>query len=259
MFIVSINSGLMNVAVPAIVEEFGTTVSVVQGAVSFYSLVLAALMLPGDKLPSRYTIRHVMTAALIVYAIGTVFAAISWSPVVLFIGWSLVEGAAAAVLLPLTYTVLMASYEENDHAKALGLLAGVSGAGAAVGSILGGAVTTCASWRWGVALQLLIVGTTLFFARYVSSNRLAETRTSLVIGGTFLSIVGATTLVTGFLLSGKYGWLLARRPFSIGGVQFNPFGTSPAIWFLGLGLLEFAAFVQYERRMERAGRLPLVP
>ena len=259
MFIVSINSGLMNVAVPAIVEEFGTTVLVVQGAVSFYSLVLAALMLPGGKLPSLYSIRRVMTAALIVYGVGTVFAAISWNPAVLFIGWSIIEGIAAAVLLPLTYTVLLASYEENDRAKALGLLASVSGAGAAVGPILGGAVTTYASWRWGFVLQLLIVGGTLFFVRYVSSTRLTETRASLDLGGTLLSIIGATTLVIGFLLSGKYGWLLARRPFFVSGVQFNPFGTSPAIWFLGLGLFAFAAFVQYERRMERAGKSPLVP
>ena len=50
-----------------------------------------------------------------------------------------------------------------------------------------------------------------------------------------------------------------RRPFFVGDVQFNPFGTSPAIWFLGVGLLAFAAFVQYERRMERAGKSPLVP
>jgi len=97
------------------------------------------------------------------------------------------------------------------------------------------------------------------FVRYVTPNPLSETRSSLDKGGTVLSIVGATSLVTGFLLSGKYGWLVGRRPFSVGEMQFNPFGTSPAIWFLGVGLLVLAAFVQYERRMERAGKSPLVP
>jgi hypothetical protein len=57
------------------------------------------------------------------------------------------------------------------------------------------------------------------------------------MGGSVLSIAGAATFVTGLLLSGRYGWLLARRPFFVGDVQFNPFGTSPAICFLGLDSL----------------------
>ena len=259
MFVVVINSALMNVAVPAIVAEFDTTVTVVQGSISFYSLVIAALILPGGTLPSRYSIRRVMTVTLIGYGVGTLVAAISWNTTMLYIGWSLIEGSAAAVLLPLTYTVLMVTYERDDRAKALGFLAGVNGAGSAIGPIIGGAVTTYASWRWGFMLQLIVVGGALFFVRYVSSNRLTEARSSRDTGGIVLSIIGATTLVTGFLLSGKYGWLLERQPFFVGDVQFNPFGTSPAIWFLSLGCFAFAMFVQYEHRMERAGRAPLVP
>jgi len=163
------------------------------------------------------------------------------------------------VLLPLTYTVLMFSYEADDRATMLGLLAGVSAIGAVVGPIIGGLLTTYASWRWGFALQFVVVAVTLFFVRYLQSGRLTETRGSLDVGGALISIVGATTLVTGFLLSGRYGWLLVRRPFYVGGVQFNPLGTSPTVWFLGGGLLAFAAFVRHERRMERAGKSPLVP
>lgn len=259
MFVVSINSALMNVAVPAIVAEFDTTVTVVQGAISFYSLVIAALVLPGGKLSSLYNVRRLTAVTLVVYGVGTLLATISWDPIVLFVGWSVIEGIAAAVLLPLTYTVLMFSYEGDDRAKTLGLLAGVSAIGAVVGPIVGGLLTTYASWRWGFALQLIIVAVTLFFVRYLQPGRLKETHGSLDVGGTALSIIGATTLVMGFLLSGKYGWLLVRRPFFVGDVQFNPFGTSPTIWFLGIGLLAFAVFVQYERRMERAGKSPLVP
>jgi MFS family permease len=258
-FLVVINASLMNVAIPTMVDEFDTTVTVIQGAVSLYSLVIAALILPAGTLPSRHSSRRVMALALIVYAGGTLVAAISWNTTILYLGWSLIEGAAAAVIFPLTYTVLTVSYEDDDRAKAFGLLAGVHGVGSTLGPIIGGALTTYASWRWGFTLQIVGVGIILFFVQYVSPNPLSETRNSLDKGGTALSIVGATTLVTGFLLSGKYGWLLVRRPFFIGDVQFNPFGTSPAIWFLGVGLLAFAAFIQYERRMERAGKSPLVP
>jgi len=200
-----------------------------------------------------------MAVALIVYAGGTLVAAISWSTTILYFGWSFVEGAAAAVLYPLTYTELRVSYDGTDRAKAFGLLAGVSGVGGTLGPIIGGALTTYASWRWGFAIQLIGVGVILLFVQYMSPNPLSETRRTLDKGGTALSIIGATSLVTGFLLSGKYGWFLERRPFAVGGVQFNPFGTSPAIWFLGLGFFAFAAFIQYERRLQRAGKSPLVP
>ncbi|QLG47928.2 MFS transporter [Natrinema halophilum] len=249
----------MNVAIPTMVADFDTTVTVIQGAVSLYSLVIAALVLPAGTLPSRHSSRRVMAIALIVYAGGTVVAAISWNTTVLYIGWSFIEGSAAAVIFPLTYTELRVSYEGDDRAKAFGLLAGVSGVGGTLGPIIGGALTTYASWRWGFTLQLIGVVVILFFVQYMSSEPLSETRSSLDKGGTALSVVGSTSLVTGFLLSGKYGWLVERRPFVVGELQFNPFGTSPAIWFLGSGLLAFAAFVQYERRLQRTGKSPLVP
>ncbi|WP_435346266.1 MFS transporter [Haloarchaeobius sp. HRN-SO-5] len=258
-FLLIVNASLMNVAIPTMVDEFDTSVTVIQGAVALYSLVIAALVLPAGTLPSRHSSRRVMAVALVVYAGGTLVAAISWNTTVLYVGWSLIEGSAAAVLFPLTFTVLAISYEDDDRAKAFGLLAGVHGLGSTLGPIIGGALTTFASWRWGFSLQLVGVGVILFFVRYVSPDPPSGTRSSLDRGGTVLSIVGATSLVTGFLLSGKYGWLLVRRPFFVGDVQFNPFGTSPTIWFLGVGLLAFAAFVQYERRMERAGKSPLVP
>jgi MFS family permease len=259
MFIAVIDSTLMNVAVPAIVSDLNTTVPVVQGAIAVYSLVMAALMLPGGKLPSIYGVRRLMQATLVVYAVGTLLAAVSWSPAVLYFGWSIVEGAAAAVLMPLTFTVLVVTYDGKDRAKALGLLAGVNATGAAIGPILGGALTTFASWRWGFALEAVVVVVALVFVRYVSAAPLAQGRDPLDLGGTALSIVGATSLVVGLLLAGKFGWLIATRQFVAFGVQFNPFGTSPAVWVIGLGLLAFTAFAQYEARLERAGGSPLVP
>ncbi|MGM0718279.1 MAG: MFS transporter [Halobacteriota archaeon] len=259
MFIAVIDSTLMNVAIPAIVSDLDTTVPVVQGAIAIYSLVMAALMLPGSKLPSIYGVRRLMQVTLVVYAAGTLLAAVSWSPVVLYVGWSVIEGAASAVLMPLTFTVLVVTYEGKDRAKALGLLAGVNATGAAIGPILGGALTTFASWRWGFALEAVVVVVALVFVRYVSADPLTQGRGSFDVGGTALSVVGATSLVVGFLLAGKFGWLVATRPFAVLGVPFTPFGTSPAVWLIGLGLLAFAAFAQHELHLERIGGSPLVP
>ncbi|MFC6731060.1 MULTISPECIES: MFS transporter [unclassified Haladaptatus] len=259
MFIGVIDSTLMNVAIPSIVVDLETTVTVVQGAISFYAMVMAALILPGGKLSSMYGVRRLMTATLIVYAVGTTLAAVSWNIIVLYIGWSVIEGAAAAVLLPLTFTVLLVSYEGVDRAKALGILAGVNAAGAAFGPLLGGAVTTFASWRWGFGIEVLIVLVALFFVRYLPAEPVTTTRSKLDVGGALLSIVGTTALVAGVLLAGRYGWLAARRPFVIGVWQLDLFGASPTVWLIGLGLVVFAVFVQYERRIERDGGSPLVP
>ena len=258
-FIIVVNASLMNVAIPTMVDEFETTVTVIQGAVALYSLVIAALVLPAGTLPSRRSSRRVMAVALVVYAAGTVVAAVSWNTAILYLGWAFIEGAAAAVLFPLTYTVLTVSYENDDRATAFGLLAAISGVGSTLGPIIGGALTTYASWRWGFALQLVGVAVILYFVQYVTTDPLSDSGSSLDKGGTALSVVGSTALVTGFLLSGKYGWLIERRAFVVGGTQFNPFGTSPVIWLLGVGLLAFGAFVQYERWLERAGESPLVP
>ncbi|RDZ50835.1 MFS transporter [Haloferax sp. Atlit-4N] len=259
MFIGVIDSTLMNVAIPSIVADLDTTVTVVQGAISFYAMVMAALILPGGKLSSMYGIRRLMTATLLVYGVGTTLAALSWNVVVLYVGWSVIEGAAAAVLLPLTFTVLLVSYEGADRAKALGILAGVNAAGAAFGPLLGGAVTTFASWRWGFGVEVLIVLVALAFVRYLPEESLSETRTKLDVGGTLLSVVGTTALVAGVLLAGRYGWISARRPFAVGDVRLDLFGASPTVWLVGFGIVVFAAFVQYERRVEREGGSPLVP
>ncbi|WP_148414129.1 MFS transporter [Haloferax sp. KTX1] len=259
MFIGVIDSTLMNVAIPSIVADLDTTVTVVQGAISFYAMVMAALILPGGKLSSMYGVRRLMTATLLVYGVGTTLAALSWNVVVLYVGWSVVEGAAAAVLLPLTFTVLLVSYEGADRAKALGILAGVNAAGAAFGPLLGGAVTTFASWRWGFGIEVLIVLVALAFVRYLPEESLSETPTKLDVGGTVLSVVGTTALVAGVLLAGRYGWLLARRPFVVGGVRLDLLGASPTLWLVGFGAVVFAGFVQYERRVEREGGSPLVP
>ncbi|SFR65815.1 Major Facilitator Superfamily protein [Halogeometricum rufum] len=259
MFIGVIDSTLMNVAIPAIVVDLDTTVTVVQGAISFYAMVMAALILPGGKLSSMYGIRRLMTATLLVYGVGTTLAALSWNVVVLYVGWSVIEGAAAAVLLPLTFTVLLVSYEGRDRAKALGILAGVNAAGAAFGPLLGGAVTTFASWRWGFGIEVLIVLVALFFVRYLPREPLTETRSAFDVGGTVLSVVGTTALVAGVLFAGRYGWVASRRPFVVGDVRLDLFGASPTVWLVGLGIVVFAAFVQYERRIERRGGSPLVP
>ena len=126
LFIVVVDSTMMNVAVPTIVKDLKTNVSAVQGVISFYSLVMASLMLVGGKLGAIHGVKKIFIVGVIIYGVGTLVAAISWNITVLAIGWSLLEGIGAAMVLPLAYALLVTNYGPKEQAIGFGILAGVS-------------------------------------------------------------------------------------------------------------------------------------
>jgi MFS family permease len=258
MFIV-VDSTMMNVAISAIVRDLKTNVTAVQGAISIYSLVMASLMLAGGKLGAIRGVKRMFTGGLIIYGVGTLLAAISWNVGILMLGWSILEGIAAALLLPLAFTLIVANYEDRkQRAFAFAVLGGVQASAAAVGPILGGVLTTFASWRWGFGGQVLVVLVTFFFLPYLDELVTAEEGATLDWGGTLLSILSLGSIVTGFLLAGQYGWWTARRPFVIGGVQFNPAGLSPTPLLVALGVTLVVVFIHWQFRREHRGEMPLL-
>lgn len=259
MFIGVLDSSMLNVAVPAIVADLDTDVTAVQGAITLYSMVMAALMLPGGKLGAIYGLKRLFTIGMAVYSVGTLLAAIAPTITVLVLGWSVVEGAAAALLLPLTFAIVVANYEGKRRAFALGVLAGVNASASAVGPILGGAFTTFLSWRWAFASEFLVAVLTFAFIPSMRERRLADPDTTFDRIGAGLSVLGVTVVAGGFILAGKYGWLRARRPFSVAGVSLSPLGLSPTPWLVLLGLTVLGVFVWWQLRRERRGESPLVP
>lgn len=251
MFIVVVDSTMMNVAVPTIVRDLTTTVSAVQGAISLYSLVMAALMLTGGKLGAIYGVKRMFITGIVIYGVGTLLAAFSWNIFSLTLGWSIIEGIAAALILPLAFTLVVTNYEGRTRAVGFGILGGVQASAAAVGPILGGYLTTFLSWRWGFGGQVAIVIVIFFFVPFLRELRTADEKTTLDWRGTILSVLGMGCLVLGFLLAGRYGWWAARRPFLIGAIQINPFHLSPAPFSMILGLIFGVAFFHWQARRER--------
>ncbi|WP_158057048.1 MFS transporter [Halorussus halophilus] len=259
MFLGVLDSSMMNVAVPSIVEDLNTTVSSLQGAIAVYSMVMAALIIPGGSLRAALDSRRLLLVTLAVYSVGTFLAGISWNFAVLFLGWSLIEGVAAALLLPITYSIVVENYAGTNRAKAFGAIGGVTAVGVAVGPMVGGTLTTYGSWRWGLLGELLVVFVIVVLAlRYLESKPNDET-IAFDAGGTILSILGVVGIIGGSLLAGHYGWIRPLRPFVVGGTQIQPLGLSPAIWCIGVGIVVLFAFVQWELRQERADRPVLVP
>jgi EmrB/QacA subfamily drug resistance transporter len=258
MFIIVVDSTMMNVAVPTIAKDLNTTVSGVQAAISIYSLVMASLMITGGKLGAIRGVKRMFVVGLIIFGVGTALAATSWSLEILILGWSVLEGIGAALMLPLAYTLVMANYSGAQRALGFGVLAGVQASAAAVGPILGGILTTYLSWRVGFAGEVVIAIAIVPFLRYMRELVTAKEGTTLDWRGTVLSAGGLFSIVLGFLLAGRYGWWEPRRPFTIGDVQLNPLGLAPTPWLIAIGLVILVLFVHWQFRREESGESPLV-
>ena len=258
LFIVVVDSTMMNVAVPTIVKDLKTNVSAVQGVISLYSLIMASLMLVGGKLGGIHGVKRIFIVGVLIYGAGTLVAAISWNIAVLALGWSLLEGVGAAMVLPLAYALLVTNYEPREQAIGFGVLGGVSASAAAVGPILGGVLTSFFTWRLGFAGEVLIALIILPFSRYILERKTAAEGATIDWGGAVFSFFGLFSLVLGLIMAGRYGWWNAKRPFVIGGTEIDLSGLSPTPLLIGLGLILLVAFIHWQMRRERRGQTPLV-
>jgi MFS family permease len=256
-FILVLDTSMMNVAISAIVEDLNTTVSGVQAAITIYAMVMASFMLLGGKLGDIYGMKKTFIVGMILYGIGTLTAALTPNLAILILGWSIIEGIGAAFVLPMTITMLALKYSGKRLAMAFGVIGGVQAAGAAVGPIYGGFMTTNYSWRLAFASEAVIV-VIIFALLFVlpESKKMKGVKVDWL--GAVFSISGFATIVLGIILSSQYGWVMAKRPFTIGDISINPFGLSitPILITFGLGML--LIFLHWERRVEKKGKMPLL-
>ena len=257
MFIVVVDSTMMNVAISSIVADLETTVSGVQGAIAFYSLIMASLMLLAGKLGTIFGVRRMFLIGVLIYGVGTLTAALSPNLITLVRGWSVIEGIAAALLLPLSATLLLSNYEGGRRAFAFATLAGVQASAAAVGPILGGWLTNEYSWRWGFGMQVGIVVLILPLVPLLKETAQRE-KADLDVWGTGLSFLALVSLVGGTIVAGQHGWWHATRPCEFGGTVIQPLGLSPVPFVLAIGVVFLVAFLWLQRRRERMGRTPLL-
>ena len=133
MFIVVLDTSMMNVAVPQITKDLNTTVSAVQTVIALYSLVMASLMLAGAKIGRIHGAKKVFRISLWIYGAGTLIATFSPNIEILALGWSVVEGIAAAALVPLAMSLIIVNYSGARRAIAFGVLGGFQATAAAPG------------------------------------------------------------------------------------------------------------------------------
>ena len=252
-FVMVLDSSVMNVSISQIVDDLDTTIQGVQLAITAYTLVMAALMLAGAKLGDILGRDRTFALGLAIYGLGSLTTALSPNLAVLLVGWSLVEGIGAALVVPAIVSLIAGTYSGNQRALAFGIVGGVAGAAIAAGPLIGGWVTTELSWRYVFAGEVVIVAAILVLRRRLQKSPAVENPPELDVVGVALSAAGLALVVFGILKSSTWGLIQPRGALTIGGEEITPFGFSmvPFVILAGLGFL--AAFVLWEERRERKG------
>jgi len=253
MFIIIIDTTIMNVSISELVKDLNTTVTGVQSAISIYALVMAASILIGAKLSDIFGKKRIFVIGLVIYGVGTTVASFSNSLGVLIIGWSILEGIGGALMIPNIQVLLRGEYDGEDLAFAYGIIGAVGAVGAAVGPIVGGFFTTFFSWRWAFRAELLIVIIVLLLVRYLQQDVQEGPRPKFDFVGAGLSIFGWSSIVLGILLAQKYGFFMAKQPLIIGSTEIAPFGLSITPVLVGLGFILVGLLFRWEKRLEEKG------
>ena len=253
-FIMVLDTSVMNVAISQIVDDLDTTIQGVQTAITLYTLVMAAFMLLGAKLGDILGRNRAFAIGLAIYGAGSLTTALSPNLAVLLIGWSGIEGFGAVLVIPAIAALTAASYEGRERALAYALLGGVAAIAIAAGPLIGGWVTTNASWRYVFAAETVVVTIILLFRGQIPRAAAAVRRPRLDIVGVALSSSGLGLIVFAILRSSVWGFVKPRTPPTINGTEITPLSFSPVPFLVLGGLALLGAFVIWEQRRARLGR-----
>ena len=162
MFVLVVDTSLMNVSISAVVEDLETTVSSVQTAIALEALVSAAFILISSKVGDLIGRRRAYILGLIGYGIGALAMTVAQNLATIIVFWALTGGLGASLLLPAMQSLIHGNFEGAAQKKTYALIGAAAAIAAAVGPLLGGVVTTYLSWRVGFLLEAVVIAVVLF-------------------------------------------------------------------------------------------------
>lgn len=254
--LIIVDSTIVNVAIPAIVDDLGITSTEVQWVQESYTLVFAALLLVFGSLADRFGRRRMLLIGVVVFAGSSVLASLASDGGALILA-RLAQGVGGAMILPTTLSIINATFRGRERGIAFAVWGSTIGGMAAVGPLLGGWLTTAFSWRWAFGINiplgvLIIIGVALTVAETRSD------RTERIDGvGALLSVVTMGSLVFGLIEGRTYGWWGVEQRPEIGDWTW-PFDISPIPFAFALALVGLVAFIAWGVHRERAGRSTLL-
>jgi MFS family permease len=147
MFVLVVDTSLMNVSISAVVRDIGTTVSGVQSAIALEALVSAAFILIGGKVGDLIGRKRAFVLGLLGYAIGALAMTMAHGLTAIIVFWAIIGGLGASLLLPSMQSLIHGNFAGTAQKQVYALVGAAAAIAAAVGPLLGGAITTYLSWR----------------------------------------------------------------------------------------------------------------
>ena len=210
MFVLVVDTSLMNVSISAVVKSLNTTVSGVQSAIALEALVSAAFILVSSKIGDLIGRKRAYVMGLVAYAIGALAMTLAQGLAAIIVFWAIIGGLGASLLLPAMQSLIHGNFEGAAQKKTYALVGAAAAIAAAVGPLLGGFLTTYISWRVGFLLEVVVIAVVLSQIRLVKDVPYTGDRQVDVVGAV-LSVLGMGGVVLGILVwqeGGEYVGLL---------------------------------------------------
>jgi MFS family permease len=223
MFVLVVDTSLMNVSISAVVRDLDTTASGVQSAIALEALVSAAFILIGSKIGDLIGRKRAYTLGLIGYALGALSMTLSQSLLPIVIFWAVVGGLGASLLLPAMQSLIHGNFQGAMQRKAYALVGAAAAIAAAVGPLVGGFITTYLSWRIAFLGEVVIIGIVLSGLGLVHDVPYTGDRHVDIVGA-ILSALGMGGVVVGILVwqegGGYVGLLIAIGLVALGSLAW---------------------------------------
>jgi EmrB/QacA subfamily drug resistance transporter len=250
--LIIVDSTIVNVAIPSVVDDLGITSTQVQWVQESYTLVFAALLLVFGTLADRFGRRRLLLIGVAIFALSSVVAALAPTGDLLILS-RVVQGVGGAMILPATLSLINATFTGRERGIAFAVWGSTIGGMAAVGPLLGGWLTTYFSWRWAFGINLplgiiIVIGMLLF----VRESRSDEIRRVDVVGA-LLSVVLFFSLVFGLIEGRTYGWWLSDEP-----PGFWTLDISPIPFAFALAAIALVLFILWGLHRQRTGKSTMI-
>jgi EmrB/QacA subfamily drug resistance transporter len=229
--VVTVDSTVVNVALPAIEEDLGGGLAGQQWTSNAYLVTLGSLLLIGGSLGDIFGERRVFALGVVGFGVTSVLCAVAPTIETLVIARAL-QGVAGAALTPAALAVIVSNFAPDERGKAVGAWTAWGGIGTVLGPLIGGQLVDTASWRWIFALNVpIVIITFILILRWVPEGRERDPNARVDLVGAALCALGLAGMTYGLIEQPLRGW-------------GDPMVALP----LGLGALLFAGFIAWEAK-----------
>jgi len=205
LLVIGLDNTILNVALPTLVRDLDASSSQLQWIVDAYALVFASLLLTAGALGDRYGRRLTLGVGLVIFGVGSVLSAFAASPGSL-IAWRALMGVGGAVIMPSTLSIVTNVFPAEERGRAIGIWAGVSGIGIAIGPVLGGWLLENFWWGSVFFINVPVIALAVLAGLYLVPESRDPAATPLDPIGAVLSTFGLAALTYGLIEAPAHGW-----------------------------------------------------